>query len=199
MSNVRRHHQSSAVNNLCLLTDLSSSDVAAWAQAVVGSVAILVGARFVVWQVRRGRLEACEREASGLYGLARLLVHLRDLATEARLEKHKLERWPPGHPAEPATRFTELAEAVHAFPFESVHGEVAFEALLNARRVAREMGPLVSPEPELEVNQNYRVVFEAYIVILNEQIELLRLEATRLLRGERTVFTVEGVTGNSSP
>ena len=179
------------MNNLCLLTNLSSSVVAAWAQAVVGSVAIAVGAYFVVWQVRRARLEICEREASHLYGLARLLVHLRDIATEARLERHKMERWPSGHPAEPATRFMELANAVHSLPLESIQGEVAFEALLNARGAARDIEPLVSPEPELEVNQNYRVVFEAYMGILNEQIELLRAEGARLLRGRRTIYKAE--------
>lgn len=180
------------MNNLCLLTNLTSSDVAAWAQAVVGSAAIVVGAFFAVWQVRRSRLEACEREASHLYGLARLLVHLREVAIEARLERHKLERWPPGHPAEPSARFTELANAVHALPLEAIQGEVAFEALLNARRAAREFEPLVGPEPELEINENYRVVFEAYMGILNQQIELLRAEGARLLRGERTIYTVDG-------
>lgn len=183
------------MNNLCFLTNLSSSDVAAWAQAAVGSVAIIVGAYFVVWQVRRSRLEACQREASQLYGLARLLVHLRDIATDARAEKHKLERWPPGHPAEPSARFAELASAVHALPLESIHGEVAFEALLNARRAAREIEPLVGPEPELEINQNFRVVFEAYMGILNEQINLLRAEANRLLQGQRTVYNVDAVLG----
>lgn len=173
------------MNNLCFITDLTSSDIAAWAQAVVGSVAIVVGAFFAVWQVCRSRREACEREASQLYGLARLLVHLRDIATEARLEKQKIERWSHGHPAEPSTRFTELASAVHALPLESVHGEVAFEALLNARRAAREIEPLVGPAPELTVNEDFRAVFEAYMGILDQQIELLRAEGARLLRGQR--------------
>lgn len=97
------------VNNLCLLTNLTSSDVAAWAQAFVGSAAILAGAYSVWWQVRRGRMELLEREAFALDGLARLLVHLKDYAVEARLEKRKLERWPPGHPAEPHIRYAQLA------------------------------------------------------------------------------------------
>ena len=81
---------------------------------------------------------------------------------------------------------------MHALPLEAIQGEVAFEALLNARRAAREFEPLVGPEPELEINENYRVVFEAYMGILNQQIELLRAEGARLLRGERTIYTVDG-------
>ena len=181
------------MNNLCLLTNLISADVAAWAQAVVGSIAIVVGACFVVWQVRRGRLQECEREAVGLNGLARLLVHLRDGTVEARLEKRKLERWPHGHPAEPSTRFMELAEAVLRMPLENVHGDAAFEALLNARRVAREIQPLVGPEPELDINPDFQATFEAYVQILNQQIEVLRKEAQGLLKGQRTIYNIEPV------
>lgn len=179
------------MNELCLLTNLTSSDVAAWVQAAVGSIAIAVGAYFVVWQVRRGRLHECEREANELNGLARLLVHLRDNAVEARLEKRKLERWPHGHPAEPSTRFIELAEAVLRMPLENVRGDAAFEALLNARRVAREIQPLVGPEPELDVAPNFQATFETYTKILDQQIEVLRKEARSLLKGQRTIYTVE--------
>ncbi|NOT18917.1 MAG: hypothetical protein HOP24_01395 [Sideroxydans sp.] len=179
------------MNNLCLLTNLTSADVAAWAQAVVGSIAIVVGAYFVVWQVRRGRLQECEREATELLGLARLLVHLRDGAIEARLEKRKLERWPYGHPAEPATRFLELVEAILRVPFENVHGDAAFEALLNARRVAKEIRPLVGPEPELNVNPNFQSTFEEYVKLIDQQIEILRKEAQALLQGKRTIYSVE--------
>jgi hypothetical protein len=181
----------SSVNNLCLLTNLSSSDFAAWAQAVVSSLAIVVGAYFVVWQVKRGRMELLEREARTLDGLARLLVHLRDHALEARLEKRELQRWPPGHPGEPNTRYAELAQAVTQYPLDIVEGDVAFEAILNARRVAREIGPLVSPEPELDVNPDFQAPFEMYMSILNDQIGLLRGEAQRLLKGKRTRYTVE--------
>lgn len=179
------------MNNLCLLTNLSSADVAAWAQAVVGSIAIVVGAYFVVWQVRRGRLQECEREATELLGLARLLVHLRDGAIEARLEKRKLERWPFGHPAEPATRFFELVEAILRVSFENVHGDAAFEALLNARRVAKEIRPLVGPEPELDVNPYFQSTFEEYVKLIDQQIEVLRKEAQALLQGKRTIYSVE--------
>lgn len=179
------------MNNLCLLTNLTSADVAAWAQAVVGSIAIVVGAYFVVWQVRRGRLQECEREATELLGLARLLVHLRDGAIVARLEKRKLERWPYGHPAEPATRFLELVEAILRMPLENVHGDAAFEALLNARRVAKEIRPLVGPEPELDVNPNFQSTFEEYVKLIDQQIEILRKEAAALLQGKRTIYSVE--------
>lgn len=180
-----------AVNNLCLLTNLSSSDLAAWAQAAVSSIAIVVGACFVVWQVRRGRMDLQEREAQSLDGLARLLVHLRDYAVEARLEKRKLHRWPPDHPAEPSLRFAELAEAVISYPLETVRGEVSFEALLNARRVAREVATLLDPLPELDVNPNLQSTFDAYMKILDDQIRLLRSEAGRLVRGQNTRYSVE--------
>ena len=181
------------MNNLCLLTNLTSADVAAWAQAVVGSIAIVVGAYFVVWQVRRGRLQECEREATELLGLARLLVHLREGAVEARLEKRKLKRWPYGHPAEPATRFLELAEAILRVPLENVHGDAAFEALLNARRVAKEIQPLVGPEPELDFNPNFQSTYEAYVKIIDQQIEVLHKEAQALLQGKRTIYSVENM------
>lgn len=179
------------MNNLCLLTNLTSSDLAAWAQAVVGTVAIVVGAYFVVWQARRARLQACEQEASGLLGLARLLIHFRQAAVEARLEKRKLERWPRGHPAEPACRFAELADAVLRMPLEKAHGDAALEALLNTRRVAKEIHPLVDEAPELEVNQNFQVTFEGYMTVIDQQIDVLRKEADALLRGKRTVYTVK--------
>ena len=173
------------MNNLSLLTNMTSADIAAWAQAIVSSIAIAVGAGAVVWQARRSRLEASEREARELDGLARLLVHLKDTAHDARAEKRNIERWPAGHPAEPSTRYRELADAVHKFPLEAMHGEVSFEALLNARRAAREIQPLVGPEPELDINPNFQRVFAEYIGMLEQQILLLRSEAERLMKGER--------------
>lgn len=122
------------MNQLCLSTNLNSSDIAAWAQAIVSSIALIVGACVVIWQTRRARLELCEREARAHDGLARLLIHLRESAQEARMERRKLERWPPGHPAEPSTRFNELANALHQFSLDSIHGEVPLNALLTARR-----------------------------------------------------------------
>jgi len=75
-------------------------------------------------------------------------------------------------------------------PLESVHGDAAFEALLNTRRVAKEIQPLVGPEPELDVNPNFQATFEAYIKILDQQIGVLRKEADALLAGKRMVYTV---------
>jgi hypothetical protein len=173
------------MNQLCLFTNLSSSDVAAWAQAIVSSIALVVGAFVVIWQTRRARLDISERESRAHDGLARLLIHLKDCAHEARAERRKIERWPPNHPAEPSTRFNELADAIHQYPLDSIHGEVPLHALLNARRAARELQLVVGPEPELDLNPNFENVFRSYIDILEEQILLLRSEAERLLKGER--------------
>ena len=173
------------MKELCVLTNLSSSDVAAWAQATVGAVAMMVGASAVFWQVRRNRMEVSEREARAHDGLARLLIHLKDCAIEARAEKRKLKRWPIGHPAEPSSRFKELADAIRRYPLEAIHAELPFEALLNARRAAIEIWPLVGPEVELDLNENFERTFQAYIGLLEQQILLLRAEAQRLLKGER--------------
>ena len=170
------------MNNLCLLTDLSSSDVAAWSQAIVSSLAIAVGAYVVRWQVRRQRRDLLTAEAQRMQGLARLLCHLRDAAQDARQEKRKLERFPPGHPAEPFSRYAEVARAVVGFSLENCNGEAAFEALLNARRIAREIEPLVNVDPELDLDPNFQNTFESYIKILDEQIGLLRTEAVGLVR-----------------
>lgn len=175
------------MNQLCFLTNLTSSDIAAWSQAIVSSIAIIAGALVVFWQTRRARLEQSEREARMLDGIAHLLTHLKECAQEARAERKKLERWPPGYPAEPSTRFLELSEAIHRFPLEAVQGEVPLEALLNARRVAKEMQPLVGPEPELDVNPNFENTFHMYVTILDQQILHLRGEARRLMKGERAL------------
>jgi hypothetical protein len=173
------------MNQLCFFMNLSSSDIAAWAQTIVSSLAIVVGASVVFWQTRRARLELSEREARSLDGLARILIHLKDCAIEARNQKKKIERWPVGHPAEPSARFIELSEALHRFPLEAAQGEAALEALLNARRVAKEMMPLIGPEPELDVNKNFENTFHEYIGLFEQQIMLLRDEAQRLMKGER--------------
>ena len=47
------------------------------------------------------------------------------------------------------------------------------------------MWPLVSPEPELDVNPDFERTFGEYIGLLEQQILLLRGEAQRLLNGER--------------
>ena len=50
MSNVRRH---TLMNHLCLLTGLTSSEWAAWVQAV-GSISAIIGATWIaIWQSRR--------------------------------------------------------------------------------------------------------------------------------------------------
>ncbi|WP_146097340.1 hypothetical protein [Rhodoferax sp. TS-BS-61-7] len=172
------------MNELCVLSNLSSSDWAAWTQAGVGAIAMIVGAVAVVWQVRRNRMEISEREARAHDGLARLLIHLKDSAVEARLEKRKLERWPLGHPAEPSSRFKELADAIQSYPLDAIQAEVPFDALLNARRAAREMWPLVSPESEININPDFENTFQQYVGLLEQQILQLRAEAERLYRGE---------------
>lgn len=168
-----------------MLTNLTNSDIAAWAQAIISSIAIIVGALVVYWQTRRTRLEQSEREARALNGLAWLLTHLNDCAHEARAERQQTERLPVGHPAEPSTRFQELAEAINRFPFEAAQGEVVLEALLNARRAVKEMLLLVGPEPELDMNPNSKRAFQENTGILEQQILLLRNEALRLIKGER--------------
>ena len=84
---------------------MSSSDIAAWAQAIVSMVAIIVGAVVVYWQTRRARLEQSKREARELNGLALLLIHLKETAIEAHAERNKIERLPYGHSAEPSVIF----------------------------------------------------------------------------------------------
>lgn len=176
------------MNQLCFLTNLTSSDIASWAQAVVGTIAIIAGACAVYWQAHRARLEQCEREARALNGLVCLLTHLKNCAQEARAERKKFDRWPIGHPAEPSTRFQELAEAVQRFPLEAAQGEIPLEALLNARRVAKEIQLVVGPEPELDVNPDFERVFHEYTAILEQQILLLRVDAQRLMKGERACY-----------
>ena len=173
------------MNQLCLLTNLTSSEAASWAQAFVSSVAITVGAWVVIWQTRRTRLEQTEREARVLDGLAHLLFHLIDVAHEARAEKKKMERLPVGHPAEPSTRFQELSEAIHRFPLEAAQGKVPLEALLEARLVAKGLLPLVGPEPELDVNPDLERTFQEYVAILQQQILQLQDKARYLMKGER--------------
>lgn len=145
------------------------------------------------YQARRTRLDGCEREASALHGIARMLVHFRNAAIEARAEKRKIERWPAGHPAEPSTRYFELAEVVRKFPMEAVLNEVAFEALLQARRASREMELLVGPEAELDVNQQHGQVFANYLQIIDDQIKQVREEAERRKEGEPPMQAASGV------
>ena len=173
-----------------MFTNLTSSDIAAWVQAIVSSVAIIVGAWVIFWQTRRSRLEQTEREARALDGLAYLLLHLKESALEARTVKKQIERLPPGHPAEPISRFQELAETVHRFPLETVQGAVPIEVLLIARRVANGLLPLIGPEPELDVNLEHEHWFQEYVGILDKQILFLHDEAKRLMKGKRVRHAV---------
>lgn len=173
------------MNQLCSLTNFTSSDIAAWAQAIVSSIAIIVGAFVVFLQTRRARLEQTEREARVLDGIAYFLIHLKESAHEARAEKKKLVRLPQGHPAEPSARFKELTESIHRFPLEVAQGAVPIEALLVTRRVSNELLPLVGPEPELDVNPDHEDWFHEYVKILDKQILSLQDEAKRLMKGKR--------------
>jgi hypothetical protein len=176
------------MNMFCLLTNMSSSDIAAWAQAIVSSIAIIVGALVVYWQTRQTRLEQSEREARALDGLALLLVHLKDTAKEARTEKRKIERLPHGHPADPSARFLQLMEAIGRFPLEAIHGAVPMNALLTSQRVGKELLPYVGPEPELDVIQINEQGFTEYIGILDKQILSLQEEAKRLMDGNSASY-----------
>ena len=173
------------MNQLCFLANLTSSDFAAWAQAIVSTIAIVVGAGAIVWQTSKTRSEQNQQDALRIDGLARLVIHLRDCAREARLEKTKLARFPPGHPAEPSSRFNEIAEAIRRFPLESAPGELGLDVLLTVRRTIRELESLACPEPELDVNRESQSSYEKQIEVLDAQIGQLRLEARRLMRGER--------------
>jgi hypothetical protein len=172
------------MNNLCLLTNMSSSDIAAWAQATVSSIAIIVGALVVYWQTRRTRLEQSEREARALDGLALLLVHLKKSAKEARAERQKIERLPHGHPAEPSARFLQLMEAINRFPLEAVQGAAPMDALLTSQRVGNELQSYIGLEPELDVIPSNEQWFTEYITILDRQIVFLQEEAKRLVDGK---------------
>jgi hypothetical protein len=172
------------MNELCVTTNLSSSDMATWAQAVVSSIAIVVGAIVVFWQTCRARLDQSEREARVLEGIAHLLIHLRDCAGEARAERKKIHRCPAGHPEEPSTRFIEIADALQGYPLEAAPGEISVEAILNARRVAKALQPIVGPQTELDVNPDFEKAFHDYAQILDQQIVLLRTEANHLFKGK---------------
>ena len=172
------------MNQLCLLTNLSSSDVAAWAQAIVSSIAIIAGAWVLSWQTRHARLEQSEREARMLDGLAMLLIHLKESALLARAEKKKLARIPSEHPAKPSTTYRRLVEAIQHFPFEALHGAAPMDALLISQQVGNELLPYVGPEPELDVNPDHEDWFLEYIQILDRQITFLQEEAKRLIEGK---------------
>lgn len=176
------------MKQLCLLTNLSSSDIAAWAQAVVSSVAIIAGASVVFWQTRRSRLDQSEREARALDGLALLLIHLKESAKTARAEKKRLERLPPEHPAEPSARFYQLIEAIHRFPLEAVHGAAPMDALLTSQRIGKELLPYVGPEPELDLIPDHEHWFNGYIGILDRQILFIQEETKRLRQGKRASY-----------
>lgn len=177
-----------AMNKLCFLTNLSSSDIAAWAQAIVSSIAIIAGASVMVWQTGRTRLEQSEREARMLDGLALLVIHLKESAHEARAERKKLERLPPNHPAEPSARFQQLVEAIHRFPLEAIHGAVPMDALLTSRRIGKELLPYVGPEPELDAIVSNDQWFTKYIEILDRQITSVQEESRRLVNGKRASY-----------
>ncbi len=159
-------------------------------QAVVSSVATIVGAWVVIWQTRRARLEQTEREARVLDGLAYLLIHLKESAHEARAEKKNVARLPIGHPAEPSIRFKELAESIHRFPLEAVQGPVPIEVLLVTRRVSNELLLLVGSEPELDVNPDHEHWFRECVGILDKLILFLQEEAKRLMKGKRVHHAV---------
>jgi hypothetical protein len=76
---------------------------------------------------------------------------------------------------------------------EAVLNEVAFEALLQARRASREMELLVGPEAELDVNQQREQVFADYLQIIDDQIKQVQMEAERRKEGEPPMQAASGV------
>lgn len=174
-----------------MLTNLTSAEVAAWVQALVSSVAIVVGALVVIWQTYRARLERSEREARVLDGLALLLIHLKECAQAARSERKKLARLSHNHPAEPSTRFQELLDAMYRFPLEAAHGAVPMNAILVGRRTAKELLPYIGPEPELDTNPDYERVFPEYVRTLDSQVLVLQEEARRLRKGGRALYAMD--------
>ncbi|MDN4592142.1 hypothetical protein DBA29_27045 [Xenophilus aerolatus] len=82
---------------------------------------------------------------------------------------------------------------------EAVLNEVAFEALLQARRASREMELLVGPEAELEVNHKHNKVFAAYIKIVDDQIRQVREEANRRKNGKPPMQAIADEDRSHSP
>lgn len=187
-----------SISAMCNFISLSSSEAAAWVQAIVSSLAIVVSAYVVVWQVRRGRFEQSEREARVLDGLAHLIAHLKQAAYDARSERRNLRRLPLGHPAEPSALFLDISETLRRFPLDTVPGAIPIEALLKSRRTATEMEPLVSPEPELDRSPENDRTFEAYVASLDQQILLLRKESEHLKRGNRGQYSADHKSGMRS-
>ena len=174
------------MNELCFATNLSSSDIASWAQASVSALAIVAGTGAIFWQVRRARLELAEREARAHDGLARLLVHVKDSARDARQQKllamHTFKALTSGDPPE---HFKTLAAALEGYPLDSIQSELPLEVLLNARAISRQLWPLVAMQDDLDLDGDSDARFHGHIGALESQISSLRDEASRLLRGER--------------
>lgn len=168
------------MNQLCLLTDLTSSEMAAWFQAIASFLSIVTGFLVVYCQNRNARQEQKKREARMLEGIALLLDHLKELARNAWTEKKKLERLPVGGPAEPSVLYQEFAEEIHHFPLEAAHGEIPIRALLEARRISNELLPFVNPGVMLDTDPDCERIFNEHIKKLDSQIRSLQKESKRL-------------------
>lgn len=169
------------MNQLCLLTDLTTSEMAAWFQAVASFLAIVSGFLVMTCQMRYARQEQNNREARMLEGIALLLSHLKELARNAWAEKKKLERLPVGDPAEPSTIYQEFAKEIHHFSLEAAHGEIPIRALLIARRISNELLPFVNPGVMLDTDPDCERIFNEHIKKLDSQVRLLQKESKRLI------------------
>lgn len=168
------------MNQLCLLTGLTSSEMAAWTQAIASILTIVAGIWVMYRQMRYARREQNDREARMLEGIALLLSHLKELARNAWAEKKKLKRLPVGDSAEPGTIYQEFAKEIHHFPLEAAHGEIPIRALLIARRISNELQPFVNPGVMLDTDPDCERIFNEHIKKLDSQIRLLQKESKRL-------------------
>lgn len=186
------------MNELCFLTNLTSSDVAAWAQAIVSSLAIVIGVLVVGWQTHQTRLEAGKREARSLDGLALLIAHAVRCAETTKDELYKSRTCPQAERWDPSKRFQSLVKDIERFPIESVQGEAPVEALLASRAAMDQLYLLIGPEPTLGQLPMDGLDFSECIETMNRQVDLLRAEARSLMKGMRVRYTAPTGDSNNS-
>ena len=173
------------MNELCLFTKLTSSEIAAWAQATVAALAIFIGALVVVWQTRQTRIEAGEREARKLDGLA-LLINYAVRCSEKTIEElHVSRTYPQAERWDPSKKFQSIFKDIAQYPIDSAPGKVPVEALLASRAAMDQLYLLIGPEPTLGQQPMDGLVFSECIETMKKQIDLLQDEATNLRKGHK--------------